>query len=190
MEMPHMPAVRTAAAMLLVAALSMLGSACGDAKTSGSTTGTDAAGTTKDTSGGGDSTDDEAPAAAIGDEVESNTWKLTVSKVSRAATAGGATAATGYELVVVELSLTNGGSEGEGIGPVSLKLTGPDDASFPAAPTSATDFIFNTPQPINAGETRAVKVAYEVPKGTSDLTLTFEPFVEGETLEPVTVDLG
>lgn len=126
----------------------------------------------------------EAEAASelsIGEKGTAGDWDIVVESVERAPEAGGAAAAEEGELLVIKLKLTNNGAEGQGTGPAYFKLAGLDGFVYEAAPTNDQTFIFNTPQPIGAGETRSVSIAYNVPVGTEGFTFTFEPFVEGGT---------
>ena len=68
-------------------------------------------------------------------------------------------------------------------------MTGPDGTAYDASPTSDTLFIFNTPQPIKAGETREIMIAYGVPTGITPLLWTFTPFVEGGQASPAVVTI-
>jgi hypothetical protein len=131
----------------------------------------------------------KAVVVEIGQPATSGAWTLTVSDAQRAAQAGGAVAQSGQELLVLTFDLKNGGTKDEGTGPTSFKLTGPDGTEYQASPTGDPEFIFNTPQPIKAGETRTIKIAYGVPTGTSPLQWVFAPFVEGGQAEPAAVNI-
>lgn len=125
----------------------------------------------------------------IGAPATSGDWTLTVKSAERAAEAGGATAESGKELLVITFDLTNGGATDQGTGPVYFVLSGADGTTYDAAPTSDPAFIFNTPQPIKAGETREIKIAYGVPTGSGPFQWAFTPFVEGGAAEPAVVNI-
>lgn len=131
---------------------------------------------------------DKSKVSKVGEEATSGEWKLTVKSIAFMPAAGGATAEQGKDLAVVTLDLKNGGSAGQGTGPAYFKFAGADGVAIEAAPTSDPEFIFNTPQPINAGETRTIKIAYPVPAGDKEFQLTFEPFVEGGAT-PAVIDI-
>ena len=125
----------------------------------------------------------------MGQPAMSGTWTITVKEAERTAEAGGAKAESGKELLVLRFDLKNGGAKGEGTGPTSFKLTGPDGTEYQASPTSDSLFIFNTPQPIKAGETREIMIAYAVPVGVGPLQWAFTPFVEGGQAQPAVVNI-
>jgi hypothetical protein len=124
----------------------------------------------------------EQPSAepiGVGQPGTSGDWTVTVKEVERDDSAGGIDAASGNEMVVIQFDLTNAGSTDQGTGPTYFELKDEGGAVYQAAQTSGEEFIFNTPQPITAGETRKIRIAYEVPTGTGPFTWTFTPFVEG-----------
>lgn len=125
----------------------------------------------------------------MGQPATSGSWTLTAKTADRAADAGGASAASGQELLVITFDLTNGGTADEGIGPTSFKLAGPDGTEYQATPTSDPAFIFNTEQPIKAGETREIKIAYGVPTGTTPFQWTFEPFSASGPPQPAVINI-
>jgi len=137
------------------------------------------------------STEGEAKVAPveIGTAVTSGDWTLTAKEAEREDKAGGASAEGGQELLVIEFELTNDSSFEQGIGPTSFKLRGADGTELQATPTSDAEFIFNTPQPIKAGEKRTIKIAYSVPAGAKAFQWTFEPFVAGGTPEPAVINI-
>ncbi len=124
----------------------------------------------------------------VGTAVTVGDWTLTAKEVERDDSAGGAKADAGQELLVITFELTNNGAADQGIGPTSFKLTTSDGTEVQATPTSEPEYIFNTPQPIKAGEKREIKVVYAVPSGTAGLQWTFEPFVEGG-VEPAVINI-
>lgn len=134
-------------------------------------------------------TDAKVAPVEMGQPATSGSWTLTAKSAERAAEAGGATAQSGQELLIITFDLTNGGSADEGIGPTSFKLAGPDATEYQAAPTSDPAFIFNTQQPIKAGETREIKIAYGVPTGTTPFQWTFEPFSASGPPEPAVINI-
>jgi hypothetical protein len=138
------------------------------------------------TSGGGEGSTQKAP-AKVGEQVTSGDWTLTVDKVSHASEAGGAKAVSAHELVVVEMTVARKGKD-EGTGPSYFKLTDASGATIQAAPTSSPDFIFNMQRPVKADTPTKVKIAYQVPKGTTGLTLRFSPFNEAGP-QPVEIAL-
>lgn len=144
--------------------------------------------------GGDVGTSDEIPPSAApvatGVKVTSAEWDLVVLGDSVERDAGGTTAPSGKSLLVVEFELTNSSGRPRGIGQVDFELTDTSGGQYAVVPTSGEDFIFNTPQPIEAGETRTIKIAYEIPgAGAQGLILMFEPFVEGGVSQPVAVSL-
>jgi hypothetical protein len=116
-------------------------------------------------------------------------WTLVAKEVEREQSTGGADAPEGQELLVITFDLTNGGSADQGTGPTYFKLTGSDGTEYQATPTSGEEFIFNTPQPIKAGETREIKIVYPVPTGATPFQWSFEPFVEGGVPAPAVVNI-
>lgn len=175
--------IRIATALALAACVSLSG--CGESEKSTSTPKADTK--TAATS----SEESKKPTSiGLGEEAEYGDWTIEVESVDRTsdATGGAPAPAAGREYVVATIKLTNGAAEGQGIGPVSFMLDAGDGA-LAAVQTSDPAFIFNTKQPIAADETRTVKIAWDVPSGTTGLKLTFAPFVEGETPDEVTITL-
>lgn len=125
----------------------------------------------------------------LGTPVTVSTWTLTAKSADRSPAAGGGKADPGKELVVIAFDLKNGAAKDQGIGPTSFKFAGTDGTEFQATPTSDPTFIFNTPQPIKAGETRTIKIAYAVPVAAGPFQWRFEPFVEGGSPEPGVVNI-
>jgi hypothetical protein len=115
-------------------------------------------------------------------------WTITVKAASRKAEAGGAKAADGKELLVIDFELKNGGKD-SGVGPTSFKLADTKGADFTATATSDPAYIFNIEQPIKAGTTRKILIAYEVPKGAGPFVWTFSPFVEGGQPAPAVLEV-
>lgn len=136
----------------------------------------------------------EKPAAKvapveIGAPVTVADWTLTAKEAERDDEAGGAKAESGKELLVITFDLKNGTATDQGTGPTYFSLTGPDGTTYDAVPTSGEEFIFNTPQPIKAGETRTIKIVYGVPSGAGPFQWMFTPFVEGGSPEPGVVNI-
>lgn len=136
----------------------------------------------------------EEPAAAaapvaVGEPVTSGDWTLTAKEVERDDSAGGIDAPSGSEMLIIKFDLKNGTAADQGTGPVYFTLTDASGASMDPAQTSGEEFIFNTPQPIKAGETREIKIAYIVPTGSGPFTWTFTPFVEGGAATPGVVTI-
>ena len=129
-----------------------------------------------------------APVKA-GEKATSGDWNLTVKNVAYASAAGGAKATAPETLAVVTFDLTNNGAGPQGIGPSSFKLVGTDGSAYPVAPTSDKAFIFNIEQPIKAGETRTVKIAYQVPDGVKTFAFKFAPFDPAGKAQPAEVDI-
>jgi hypothetical protein len=125
----------------------------------------------------------------IGQAATAGSWTLTAKKVERMAEAGGAKADAGSELLVITFDLNNDTGADQGTGPSSFALTGTDGTAYTAASTSDPAFIFNTAQPIKAGETREIKIAYGVPAGTSSFQWSFTPFMESGEVEPAVVNI-
>lgn len=126
---------------------------------------------------------------AMGTAATSADWTITVKEVEREDSAGGADAASGKELLVIKFELKNGGTKDEGIGPTSFILADETGVEFSATPTGDPKFIFNIEQPIKAGTTREIRIAYEVPKGAGPFTWTFTPFVEGGEATPAVLEV-
>lgn len=135
----------------------------------------------------------EEPAAAapvaIGVPATSGDWTLTAKEVERDDSAGEVDAPSGSEMLVIKFDLKNGSAADQGTGPAYFALTDASGASMEPAQTSGEEFIFNTPQPIKAGETREIKIAYIVPTGSGPFTWTFTPFVEGGAATPAAVTI-
>jgi len=130
-----------------------------------------------------------AAAVPMGTAATSGDWTLTVRRVQRLETAGGIDAQAGNEMLVVTMDLANGSTVDQGTGPNYFVLSDADEGVYAAAQTSDPAFIFNTPQPIKAGETRNLSIAYEIPVGTGPFTLTFTPFVEGGGNAPAVFEI-
>lgn len=112
----------------------------------------------------------------MGTSATAGDWTITVKEVERARSAGGADASSGKELVVITYDLKNGGPADQGTGPVDYSLADAGGAAYTVAQTSDATFIFNIPQPISTGETREIRIAYEVPEGSGPFVWTFAPF--------------
>jgi hypothetical protein len=125
---------------------------------------------------------------AMGTPATASDWTLTVKEAEREDKAGGAAATGGNEMLVIKFDLTNGGAQDAGVGPTDFKLADQNGTEYQAAPTNDPTFIFNIEQPIKAGTTREILIAYEVPKGTGPFNWTYEPFVEGGTT-PVVMEV-
>lgn len=130
-----------------------------------------------------------ATPAAMGQSAQSADWTIKVKAVDRVQAAGGAKASAGNELVVVTIELANGASSDQGTGPAYFKLTDQAGTEFQEAITSDPEFIFNIPLPIAAGETREIRIAYDVATGAGPLSLTFDPFVEGGNPAPAVLQV-
>lgn len=116
---------------------------------------------------------------AIGEIVETGEWGLRVRGVSDVESAGGVTAPDGRVLIVVELELANRASIPRHIGQVDFGLTDTAAGEYPVVATVGEEFMFNTPQPIEAGETRSIKIAYTgVSPVSGELILRFQPFLQ------------
>lgn len=126
----------------------------------------------------------------MGQATKSGDWGLTVKSLTFAGDAGGAKAGPGKELAVVTVDLSNNAIKDAGIGQTDFKFAGADGVNYQAVPTSGSDFIFNTPQPIKAGETRTIKIAFEVTAGVRQFRLTFSPFSpSGSASAPAVVNV-
>lgn len=121
------------------------------------------------------------PPVAQGQTATTGHWKVSIDEVEREDSAGGARAASGKQLLVVKVDVANNNTTGYGVGPTAFKLTDASGATLEAAQTSDSKFIFNMPQPVKAGETRNVLIAFEVPIGSGPFTLTFYPPTGGLT---------
>ncbi len=130
----------------------------------------------------------KAAPVEVGTAVTVGDWTLKAKEVERDDSAGGAKAEAGQELLVITFDLTNNGAADQGTGPAYFKLRGSDGIEIQAAPTGEPEYIFNTPQPIKAGETREIRIVYAVPAGATGFQWTFEPFVEGGA-EPAVVNI-
>lgn len=141
--------------------------------------------------GGGGAVVDPARDVALGELAETGGWGIRVVTVADAKSAGGATASDGRILVVVEFELTNTAAQPRHIGQVDFRLTDAGSAEYRAVPTIGEEFIFNTPQPIEAGETRNIRIVYDTPSPVpSGLVLRFQPFLQaGAMADPVEVRL-
>ena len=125
----------------------------------------------------------------VGEKATSGLWNLTVKNVAYASAAGGAKATAPETLAVVTFDLTNNSTGPQGIGPSSFKLVAADGTAYPVVPTSDKAFIFSIEQPIKAGETRTVKIAYQVPNGVKTFALKFAPFDPSGQVQPAEVDI-
>ena len=161
---------RSLLAVGLIASLLVLAGCGGGATTA--TTGTQA----ETPPAAGSQTPAEPSPAAMGKPATAGDWTITVKNVARAETAGGGSPSAGNELLVITYELTNGGAAGKGNGPTDFTLADAGGATFQAAPTGDPKFIFNTQQPIKAGETREILIAYDVTKGAGPFVWTFSPF--------------
>lgn len=142
-----------------------------------------------DTAGEPAATEAEPELTPMGTAATSADWTITVKSATRAAEAGGATATSGNELLVITFDLTNGGTADEGVGPVSFVLADDAGTEYSAAPTGDPAFILNIEQPILAGTTREILIAYEVPAGAGPFTWTYLPFVEGGGNAPAVLEV-
>ena len=172
MDMRRKVPVLLVVLLLAMTMLAVAGCGGGDKGTSTGSTDPAAAG---ETAGQAEESAKVEP-AAIGEETTAGDWTIKVTKVERAASAGGGNPTAGNELVVITFDVTNDGKEGQGIGPTSFKLVDAEGTEYPAASTSDPTFIFNIEQPIKPGETRQVLIAYDVKPAAGPFTWTFEPF--------------
>lgn len=171
--------------LLSVASIALAG--CGSASTSSPGISPSTA-TPAEKPAGASSSASSAP-VKVGEKVTSGEWNLTLKNVEYTATAGGAKAPTPKTLAVVTFDLTNNSTGPQGIGPSSFKLMAADGTAYPPAQTSDKTFIFNIEQPIKAGETRTVKIAYLVPDGVKMFTFRFAPFDPAGRAQPVQFEI-
>jgi hypothetical protein len=129
------------------------------------------------------------PSVGMNELTGTGIWGITVTALEFATQAGGAKAEGGHELAVVGVRVSDNSTESAGLGPNAFKLVGPDGAEYQIAPTSSPAFIFNTPQPIKAHETRDIKLAYQVPAGVTQFKLIFAPFSPSGSTAPATVNV-
>jgi hypothetical protein len=139
--------------------------------------------------GGGSASTANAP-VGMNQPTKSGDWALTVTKLEFTSEAGGAKAGPGKELAVVTFELTNNASKDAGIGQTDFKFAGTDGVTCDAVPTSGSEFIFNTPQPVKAGEKRTIKIAYEVNAGVKGGLFTFSPFSETGSATPAIINVN
>ena len=139
--------------------------------------------------GGGSASTANAP-VGMNQPTKSGAWGLTVTKLEFTSEAGGAKAGPGKELAVVTFELTNNAPKGVAIGQTDFKFAGTDGVAYQAVPTSGSEFIFNTAQPIKAGEKRTIKIAYEVSAGVKGGLLTFSPFSETGSPTPAIINVN
>jgi len=124
----------------------------------------------------------------MGTAATSGDWTLSVKETEREASTAGVDAASGNELFVVKLELTNTASTNRGTGPAFFILTDSSGAKYDPALTRGREFIYDTPQPIKAGETREIRIAYEVPVGSGPFTLAFTRLADGVEQAPAVLE--
>jgi hypothetical protein len=176
-------ALRAALAIALLASIALVG--CSSPSTSATAPSANGSASTAPPETGGSMA---AAPVAMGEATKSGDWGLTVKSLTMAPEAGGATAASGKELAVITYDLTNNAAQDAGTGQTDFKLETTDGTAGQIVPTQGEEFIFNTPQPIKAGETRTIKIVYEVPAGSKEFKLTFAPWIESGLI-PVVVDV-
>jgi len=163
-------------AAVLTVAMTLAG--CGSAKTPAKVDSEAPAAEGAATEGG---TTEEAPVAqaapsAIGDKVTSGDWDLVVDKATGVAEVeGDIKAADGNELLKIDITLTNNGTDAGSTGPAYFHLVDSTGGEFQATPTNVQGWIFNM-NPIEAGKSAKTTIVYEVPEGKEELTLSFEPW--------------
>jgi hypothetical protein len=126
----------------------------------------------------------------IGTPVTSGPWTIEVNSVERKPSAGGAKASSGNEILVVNFDLKNTGTKDAGVGPTSFTLADRIGTMFNAVSTSDPAFIHNIKQPIKAGATSKIRIAYEVRKGAGPFQWIFTPYVDSGGATPAVFEIN
>ena len=113
-----------------------------------------------------------------------------MNSVERKPSAGGAKAGSGNEILVINFDLKNGGAKDADVAASSFTLADRIGSMFNAVQTSDPAYIYNIQQPIKAGTTRKIRIAYEVRKGAGPFQWIFSPLVESGGATPAVFDIN
>lgn len=110
----------------------------------------------------------------MGDTATSANWSITVKDAVRRPQAGGVSAASGKQLVVILFWWKNLSKQDQHVGIAQFTLADKGGTVYPAAPTTGPGFISTLSALVKPGSPVCpILVAYEVPTGVGPFTWTY-----------------
>ena len=125
----------------------------------------------------------------MGTPVTSGSWTIKVNSVARKTSVGKEKAYGGNELLIINFDLKNISTKDERIEPSSFTLADRIGTMIKAAALSDPAFIHQMKQPIKAGTTRKVLIAYEVRKGATPFQWIYAPLAASDAVTPVVIEV-
>jgi hypothetical protein len=125
----------------------------------------------------------------MGTPVTSEPWTIKVTSTERKASVGKEKPYAGNELFVINFDLTNSGTKDAAIAASSFTLADRIGSMMKAAALSDPAYFHQMKQPLKAGTTHKVKIAYEVRKGAGPFQWIYAPMAADAPVTPVVIEV-